>query len=282
MPQLHILQSIWGMDRRQSDGREWSLAERFAMIREAGFDGISHHFHTAAEVEAWIDEALDHGFVIEGQCFPRTVDELRPVLELASRYGIHHLTIQADVRPYGVEGCIPILDGWRRMARAAGVPVYVETHRGRMTTDLLLTHHILDRIPDLELVADLSHYVVGQEIELPVSPRHAVLLERILDSACGFHGRVASSEQVQLELSFPCHAPWVEQFMAWWAYGLRSWRQRAAPDDSLTFTCELGPKPYAISGPDGNDLSDRWEEAKLLKARIEALWSGLNRETAAA
>ena len=41
------------------------------------------------------------------------------------------------------------------------------------------------------------------------------------------------------------------------------------PGDSLTFTCELGPKPYAISGPDGNDLSDRWAEAKLLKARIE-------------
>lgn len=279
MPRLHLLQSIWGMDRRQSDGREWSLSERFAMIHAAGFAGISHHFHDAAAVEAWIDEARDYGFVIEGQCFPRTVDELRPALELAGRHGIHHLTVQADVRPYGVEGCIPILAGWRRLARAAGVPLYVETHRGRMTTDLLLTHQILDRIPDLALLADLSHYVVGQEIELPVGPQQSVLLERILDSAQGFHGRIAGSGQVQLELSFPCHAAWVAQFMDWWAYGLRSWRQRAAADASLTFTCELGPRPYAIAGPDGNDLSDRWVEAKLLKARIETLWADLERET---
>ena len=76
-----------------------------------------------------------------------------------------------------------------------------------------------------------------------------------------------------------CEWSFSERFaMIWWAYGLRSWRRRAAPGDSLTFTCELGLKPYAISGADGNDLSDRWAEAKLLKARIEALWTSLDHE----
>lgn len=42
------------------------MPERFRMIRDAGFDGICHHFHTEAEVRRWIDAALDHGFVIEG------------------------------------------------------------------------------------------------------------------------------------------------------------------------------------------------------------------------
>ena len=278
VPQLHILQSIWGMERRHTDRVEWSMPERFRMIHAAGFDGICHHFHTAAEVAVWIDAALDHGFTIEGQCFPRTVDELKPALELASKYRIHHLTVQADVRPYTVEACIPILEGWRRLAQEAGVPLYIETHRGRMTTDLLLTHHLLDRIPDLELLVDLSHYVVGQEIELPVTAANDALLRRIIERAHGFHGRVASCEQVQLELGFPCHRPWVDQFMAWWTHGLRHWLERSAPGDILTFTCELGPKPYAISGPDGNDQSDRWQEAKLLKAELARLWTSLVRQ----
>ena len=49
--------------------------------------------------------------------------------------------------------------------------------------------------------------------------------------------------------------------------------KRAKPDDNLVFTCELGPKPYAITGPDGNDTTDRWREALIMKDRIERLWA---------
>jgi hypothetical protein len=40
-------------------------------------------------------------------------------------------------------------------------------------------------------------------------------------------------------------------------------------------TCELGPKPYAITGPDGNDTTDRCREALTLKASIEAIWNNV-------
>ena len=51
-----------------------------------------------------------------------------------------------------------------------------------------------------------------------------------------------------------------------------STRRRAAGDARLNFLCELGPKEYAMTGPDGYELSDRWQEALLLKERVRAIW----------
>lgn len=273
MPDLYILQSLWGMERHHSDGHEWSTEEQFEMIAAAGFDGICTHFHTRSEIDPWIGLARDRGFVIEGQAFPRGIDDLRPSLELAAEHGIHHLTIQPDVRPYDVASSLPILAGWQELSREYGVPVLVETHRGRMTNDLWSTREMIDRLGDLPLMADLSHYVCGQEMTMPISPVNQAMIARILRHARGFHGRVASAEQIQIEIGFDCHRPWVDQFMTWWAMGFSDWLGRGSPGGSLTFTVELGPKPYAISGADGNDLSDRWQDAQRLHGMVRNLWS---------
>ncbi|MGE0801095.1 MAG: hypothetical protein AB7G13_35565, partial [Lautropia sp.] len=58
----------------------------------------------------------------------------------------------------------------------------------------------------------------------------------------------------------------------------RSWRKRAPADATLTFLCEMGPKEYAMTGPDGYELSDRWQEAQLLMRLVRALWDRLEQE----
>jgi hypothetical protein len=126
-----------------------------------------------------------------------------------------------------------------------------------------------------------GYYVVGQEITLPVSARHARGIDRILSRSRAFHGRVASAGQVQVEIGNARHQPWLEQFLAWWDRGLRAWLATAGQDDSLTFTCELGPQPYAIAGPDGRDLTDRWQDAQTMRALVAELWSKTSATAAA-
>jgi sugar phosphate isomerase/epimerase len=264
------------MERRHADGFERSLEENVQMIIGAGFDGISADWRDRDQVRRMHGLLASHGLTAEGQCFPKTVDDLKPVLEVASEFNVHHLNIQPDLRPRRLQDCIAILDGWRRLADQVNFPVYIETHRNRMTTDLYFTLDLLDCFPDMKLVADLSHFLVGREFATPVSDENHAFMHRILDNAWALHGRVASREQVQVEISFPHHKPWLDLFLGWWEYGFRSWQRRAAGDATLAFTCELGPRPYAIVGADGQELSDRWQDTLLMCGHARRLWAQID------
>ena len=268
-----VYQSLWAMERRRPDGLEWSLEEKLTMIQQAGFDGAGVRFADREYARQVTQFLKAHGMSWQAQAYPQTLDDLKPILDHVLEFGADHLNVQPDVRPYTVQECIPLLEGWREMARKAGIPMHIETHRNRMTTDLFFTLHILDALPELRLTGDLSHYVVGREFWYPISAEDHALMNRIIDNCWGFHGRVASREQIQLQISFPHHQHWVDVFMGWWERGFRQWIGKAGENETLTFLCELGPPEYAMTGADGYELSDRWQEALMMKDMVRNLWN---------
>lgn len=275
MPQsLLVFQSLWAMERRQPDGIELSLDEKLERIIGGGFDGVSAEWVSRKQAQYITAAIKPHGLLAEGICFPKTIDELKPVLEIGTETGLQHLNLQPNARPRTIGECIPLLEGWAKLAEQVDFPVYIETHRDRMTTDLYFTLDLLDQLPAMKFLADLSHFFVGREFSEPVTEENHRLIERILDNSWAMHGRIASREQVQIEIQFPQHKKNVDLFKLWWRYGIESWRKRAGADAKLVFTCELGPQPYAISGPDGKDLSDRWEDSRVLRGIIKDVWNG--------
>lgn len=276
--ELLVYQSLWAMERRRPDGLEWSLEEKLTMIRDAGFDGAGVRFVDPAYARDVTGFLRANGMSWQAQCYPQSVGDLAPILELVGELGADHVNLQPDVRPYRLSECVPYIEGWRRLAREAGIPVHVETHRDRMTTELFFTLKLLDCFPDLRLTADLSHYVVGREFAWPVAPENHAMMHRLLDNTWGIHGRVASREQVQVQIGFPQHQGWVELFMGWWEYGMRSWRRRAGPNAKLTYLVELGPPTYAMTGVDGYELSDRWQESLTMMRMVRELWAKIAAE----
>ena len=123
----------------------------------------------------------------------------------------------------------------------------------------------------MRLCADLSHFVVDREFKLPLDDRDQSLIRRIIERSDSFQGRVASRQQIQLQLDFPQHEKWVELFRGWWRDGLESWRARNESGDCI-FLCELGPPEYAMTGPNGKEMSNRWEEALIIRQWVMRMW----------
>jgi hypothetical protein len=85
--QLRVLQSLWAMERRLADEPEWPLQTQLAMICDAGFDGAGVRFIDPAFATDVTGFLRAHGMIWQAQCYPKCVDDLKPVLDLVARLG---------------------------------------------------------------------------------------------------------------------------------------------------------------------------------------------------
>jgi hypothetical protein len=227
---------------------------------------IPRRAETAARVCA------ERGLAWEAQCRVSTPDELARHMERAAALGANHLNVQIGLLEADPARGIDLMGSFLAVSRSSPLPVFYETHRGRLTNDLRFTTALLDALPDLALTGDLSHFVVTHSMPLPVGPQNEAAIAQVLERCHAFHGRVAGGHQVQLALHGAWQQPWVAQFAAWWEAGFRGWLARRGSDAHLTFLCELGPPDYAITDTRGMELSDRWAEALELKAMARDLF----------
>jgi hypothetical protein len=271
---LQMFQSLWAMEQRRPATPELSMEARFRKAAEAGYHGLCID-PAVHEIEACRKLAplyREYGLGCMVNAFPAAVDELRPLLELARELEACLVNVIGQVMPLTVEEGIPLIRRWMREAERVGVPLLFETHRDCTLNDLHYTLLLIDAVPEMRLCADLSHYVIDREMRLPLSDRDRNHMRRILKRSDCFQGRVASREQIQVQLDFPQHQDWVRQFRGWWHEGIVMWRERNDDDATLCFLCELGPPPYAITDARQEELSDRWQEALQIREWISRIW----------
>ena len=272
---LRVYQSLWATELRRPGAAERPVTERFDRVRAAGFDGMAIDLGALDIVSA---RALVPEFGRTGlrgllTAFPRSIEELRPALRLAKDIGSPFVIVVGQVMPLAVHDMAEAIRAWMAVSDQEGVPLQFETHRNCITNDLFSTLLLLEAIPDMRLSADLSHYVVDREMMQPISPDYQAYVRRILERSDSFQGRVANRCQVQLPLHFPQHRIWIDTFLDWWRRGFASWQRRAAANEDCIFLCELGPRDYAITDADGEELSDRWSEALLLREWATNCWA---------
>jgi hypothetical protein len=275
MQKLEIYQSLWAMELRKPGIAERPMEENFAMAKAAGYHGLC------------IDPAVDeiektlrlkplyeqYGLKCMVNAFPGTIDELAPLLAMAKDMNATLVNVIGGVMPLTVSEGVGVVKRWMLDAEKTDIPLLFETHRDCTLNDLYYTLQLIERVPEMRLCADLSHFVIDREMPLPLSDRDSAFMSRIVARSDCFQGRISNREQIQVQIEFPQHQAWVEQFKSWWLEGISGWRKRSGGDNTLVFLCELGPPPYAITDAKSAELSDRWQEALSIKSWIEAIWT---------
>lgn len=272
---LNIQQSWWAMEGLGDADRQWSMEEKFEKIAEAGFTGIVGFIPAPSEAERWRKLLDEYKFSFGALAFPWNRQDLASVAMQAKEFGA--LYINAQVMDSFVIGAKAesLLKELVDEAKAHAIPLYVETHRGRVTQDLHRTIDYVNAIPDLRLTIDLSHYVVAGEMTgnlEQVDPYFDVLLKR----TSSLHARVSNGEQIQIDIGPNGEHPMVPHFLRWWTSGLTYWIKQARPGDSLPVLPELGPPDYAITKHPHlrahEEISNRWNQALLLKKLLQEAW----------
>jgi len=204
------------------------------------------------------------------QAYPESAHDIEKSLAFAKQ--TRAIAINAHVRtPHLTHSeSAELVKGLLERADGAGVPLYIETHRGCVTQDLYRTAQLVDAVPAMKFTLDVSHYVLCEEQTGP-TPKLASLLDGILDRTEMIHGRICNGQQIQ-EHTIDASSNLAQVYKAFWTEAMRRWRLRKPAGSSLIFTPELGPPPYAVLDSNGRELSDRLKQTEVIWEIAQAAW----------
>lgn len=142
------------------------------------------------------------------------------------------------------------------LGRESGLPVSVETHRGRPTFAATETRRYLEALPELRLTADFSHWMVVHESNLEDQQE---TLDLAVDRSDHIHARVGYEEGPQVpDPRAPEWKPHLDRHLEIWQQIVERRREDGA--EALTIAPEFGPPNYMHTIPFENEpVRDAWE-----------------------
>ena len=148
-----------------------------------------------------------------------------------------------------------LIDVASEYTNRTGIPVYHETHRGKFTFASHITKEYLQKIPDLQLTLDISHWVNVAESYLENQPD---AVELALERAGHLHARVGYPEGPQVpDPRIPEWEEALNHHLQWWDKVVH--RINRSSDKVITISPEFGPYPYMVHLPGNNNpIADQW------------------------
>jgi sugar phosphate isomerase/epimerase len=198
----------------------------------------------------------------QGQTCQDHIRSLDAQFEFAAGCNVQFINAHAGRDIFGFEENVQIFQYIARLSEGSGIPILVETHRGRPTYSAIETYKYLEAVPGLRLTADFSHWMVVHESDLSDQPEN---LELAISRTEYIHARVGYAEGPQIP--DPRAPEWqqaVNSHMKLWQAIVDRYKQEGR--ERLYITPEFGPPAHMHTAPFTNQpVGDVWEQNEMMR-----------------
>jgi len=260
----------WG-----SEKLKWEIF--FEKLMAAGYDGAECGIGSAASEkelnEIWtFAEKYKAKIIIQhyDTCdadFPKHFDLYCAWLEKVKPYPCVKINSQTGRDFFSFENNKALIEETIQFKKKTGIEVLHETHRNKFLFAAHIAKEYLEKIPDLEITLDASHWVCVAESFLE---DQTMTMDLAITKTQHIHARVGYPEGPQVP--DPRIAAWqhaLNMHLNWWDKVVERKKNNNA---LLTITPEFGPYPYMVHLPaTGDPICGQWDTnvfiMELLKKR---------------
>lgn len=252
---LNIFATNWGFQ----GGDIFAFTQK---VKDEGYDGIEIWAPNKYEqqqdfLEAVSKHDLKYGFLAgnSGSNYTEHFDAFQKQLENAISLKPLFINCHSGKDFFTLDESKQFIEYASRQAKLSGLPIYHETHRGRILFNPQICKTLLEQYDDLRLTLDISHWCVVAS-SLLEDQQEAVDLA--LTRTDHIHSRIGFNQGAQVtDPRAPEFANPVKAHFTWWDTVVN---QKLANNQPLTMTTEFGPPDYLWTTPYTRmPLANQWD-----------------------
>ena len=254
--ELKILATNWGFHGTQD--------EFLGKVKKEGYDGIEIWWQTDKDKQNELFAGLkkyqlEVGFLCAGSQtnWKEHLDLFKSMTTAAATNTIQqplYINCHSGRDHFSFEQNKAFIDHTVELSKRTGVIICHETHRSRILYAAPVARQFMEKIPDLRMTLDVSHWCNVHESLLQDQQE---TLDMTLERVDHIHARIGHPESPQV--SDPRAPEWedaVKAHLNWWDKIVERKRKR---NERLTILTEFGPPDYMPSLPyTRQPLADQW------------------------
>jgi hypothetical protein len=272
-PVLRHIANLWTLVGHPTKAAEWTLDQKLAAIKQAGFDGVC--WGGSGELR---DGCRRHGLMFVGGMASGNAADFPRLLQEQKDCGALQVNVQLGTDDLFTPEALKLALALNEHGKGLGLVPAIETHRGTCTETPEKHYALCDGYAQatgelLPVSFDFSHFAVVKHLAPENFAKRLLVRPDLIQHAQQFHFRPFNGHHVQLPVT-DGQGNLTPEFQDWLPFAqavLKCWRAGNQESDREIFVCpELGPLEggYALSR-----FPNSWEEAKVLRLEIDKLWN---------
>ncbi len=250
---LKILATNWGFN-----GSWDAFCEK---AKTAGYDGVEVWLPAEKDRPVFLEAVKKHGLSFGFLCgsgesdFMTHYRQFEKMLNEGVAMKPLYFNCHSGRDWFDFEQGMKFVNLGNEVSKSSGIPVYHETHRGRLMYAAQVTRKYLEENAALRLTLDISHWTAVHESLLE---DQAETVQLALSRTDHIHARIGHQEGPQV--NDPRAPEWksaVDAHLTWWDSVIK---RKAAEGQSMTILTEFGPPTYLPTVPfTFQPLADQWD-----------------------